>query len=223
MRTDKTTANKLRKQGKSYQEISSELGMSKSTLNQWFGQKTWSKKIKKQLSAKAQTEATLRMKNISKKAKEAREKLYSQKRNDAEILYRKFSKEKLFIAGLMMYWGEGDSKLANGQIRVANSNPLLIKYFHLFLKRYLPELKEKIKMYLVLYPDLSDSACKKHWSITVGISLDKFFKSHYIIGHSAKRTLPYGIGTIIITSRANKEIICRWLELKQKEIKNLRV
>lgn len=92
----------------------------------------------------------------------------------------------------------------------------MIKYFNIFFNHYLSEVAYKIKMYLILYPDLNEHENKKIWSKVAGVPLDKFFKSQYINGRSAKKTIPYGIGTIIISSRAYKEIIIRWLELKKK-------
>lgn len=223
MRPDIKIAIKLRKAGQSYNEISKALKISKSTLNYWFKGRKWSDKVKVVLQKSAREGARLRMKEISLKSKRERQCLYNQMRKQASRLYKAFHKQQLFLEGLMIYWGEGDNKLENGKIRVANSNPLLIKNFYLFLKCYLPELEQKIKMYLVLYPDLNDQKCKKHWSKIVGVSLDRFFKSQYIKGRSSKRTLPFGIGTIIITSRRYKEIVIRWLELRKKEISLARV
>ncbi|TSC84377.1 MAG: Uncharacterized protein G01um101413_672 [Parcubacteria group bacterium Gr01-1014_13] len=223
MRPDIKTAIKLRKAGKSYNEISRVLKISKSTLSLWFRDYKWSDKVKISLQKLAREGARLRMKKMGLKNKKERMRMYSQMRKEASRSYKIFRKYPLFLEGLMIYWGEGDNKLENGQIRVANSNPLLIKNFHLFLKRYLSYLEPKIKMYLVLYPDLSDYECKNYWSKIVGLPLDRFFKSQYIKGRSTKRTLPFGIGTIIITSRRHKEIIMRWLELRKKEIQLARV
>ncbi|MFA5061593.1 MAG: hypothetical protein WC526_00380 [Patescibacteria group bacterium] len=164
-----------------------------------------------------------RMKLVNLKTKERRQKLYSEMREEAIRLYDIYSKESLFLEGLMLYWGEGDNKLENGKIRVTNSNPLLIKNFHIFLKHYLPQISAKAKVYLVLYPDLKESGCKDCWSKIVELPLDKFFKSQYIKGHSVKRTLPFGVGTIIISSRSYKEMVMQWLELRKKEISLARV
>ena len=223
MRPDIKTAICLRKDGKSYNEISRILKISKSTLNYWFKGKKWSKKLKDKLTRLAKKNAGERMKKISLAAKASRQILYASMRKKADRLFKKFRREVLFVEGLMLYWGEGDNKLENGQMRVANSNPLLIKNFHIFVKKYLPQLIPKVRMYLVLYPDLNDEKCKEYWSKMVGVSLDRFFKSQYIKGRSTKRTLPFGIGTIIVSSRAYKEIIMRWLELRKKEINLARV
>lgn len=223
MRPDKNKAFQLRKQGKSYREIKKILNISKSTISIWFRDVKWSKQIKDKLTKKNTASLSGRMKKMAKKAQEKRLLLYKEKREQAVKSYQKFKKDPLFIAGLMIYWGEGDSKLENGMIRVANSNPVMIRLFNQFLKKYFPEISQRAKVYLILYPDLDDNKCKKHWSRIVGIPLDKFFKSQYIKGHSPYRRLMYGIGNIIISSRANKEVIYTWLKIKQQEIKLARV
>lgn len=220
---EKRAAEALRKAGKSYNQISKSLDVSKSTLHYWFKDSLLSKKIKKRLTARVAVKMRGRMIKMSRMAKARRKIAYAEKRREAEKSFFLFNKEKLFNCGLMIYWGEGDNKLSNGQIRVTNSNPLMLKLFYIFLKRYLPAVSLKAKMYLILYPGLHHQACERHWSKEVKIPLDKFTKSFYIKGRSKTRKLPYGIGTIIVSSRAFKEIMIRWLELKKLEIKIARV
>ena len=176
MRQDKEQVFVLRKQGKSYREIQKKLGMSKSTVSLWLKDVGWSRQIKKRLVKKHNFFLKEKMKKMTERANEKRLELYKDKRKDAVRSYKQFKNEQLFIAGLMVYWGEGDSNLENGKIRVANSNPLMIKLFYLFLKKYFPVIVEKSKIYLILYPDLNDEVCKRYWSDIVGIPLDNFFK-----------------------------------------------
>jgi hypothetical protein len=223
MNSLRNKATKLRRSGRSYRYISDHLGVAKSTLYYWFKGEDWSEKIKNKLSVSARLSARERMIGLVKKVHLERDKIYKQKRREADASFKKHSKEVLFNTGLVAYWGEGDNKLVNGKIRITNSNPLLLKLFHKFIKQYLPEISHQVKMYLVLYPDLDDVYCRNVWSKTVNIPLDKFFKSQYIIGRSANKKLALGVGTLIISSRAYKEVVLRWLELKQKEIKSTRV
>jgi len=217
MRKDKNLAIKLRKSGKSYEEIYKLTNIPKSTLSDWFSDIAWSKKTKESLSKIARKNASKRMTIISHKKREERKKHYKEKRNLSKKLFEKFKKENLFIAGLMLYWGEGDSKLTNGAIRIANSDPLMLKLFYKFLKVYLIEISKKAKIYLILYPDLNDKQCKEIWSKKVGISTDKFFKSTIIKGRCPTKRLSYGIGNLIIVNRAYKEIIINWVKLIKKE------
>lgn len=217
MRQDKQQAIQLRKQGKSYQQISDTIGVPKSTLSNWFSNISWSEETKKYLSELARANASKRMTMISHKRRDELKKDYQKQRVIAKEQFKKFIKERLFIAGLMIYWGEGDNKLENGMMRVSNSNPLMIKLFYKFLKRYLPEVDSKIKMYLVLYPDLNDELCKLHWSKKVGVPLDRFIKSSFIKGKTPTKRLARGIGTLTVNSRLYKERIITWIELVKKE------
>jgi len=91
----------------------------------------------------------------------------------------------------------------------------MIKIFNLFLTRVLEIPSEKISAWLLLYPDLVDSVQKNFWSKATGLSLDQFKKSIYIKGHHTRKRLSYGVCTIVVSSRALKERILKWLELYQ--------
>ena len=217
MRQDKQTAILLRKSGESYKKISEITGVPKSTLSNWFSGVAWSEKTKKHLSELARANARERMTVISHKKREELRENYGRQRIIAKKQFKKFFKERLFIAGLMIYWGEGDNKLEDGVIRVANSDPLMIKLFYKFLKTYLPEISQKAKIYLVLYPDLNEATCQRYWSEKVGFSVDRFIKSSFIKGRCPTKRLAYGIGTITISSRLYKESIMSWLDLAKRE------
>ena len=217
MRPDKQQAIQLRKQGKSYKEIAETVGVPKSTLSNWFSGSPWSEKIKKHLSELARIGAKERMTVISHRKRDELRESYRKQSLVAREQFKKFIKERLFIAGLMIYWGEGDNKLENGVIRVANSDPLMVRLFYKFLKTYLPEVVQKAKMYLVLYPDLDDMSCRRHWSEKVGLPLDKFIKSSFIKGQHPTKRLAYGIGTITIRNRLYKEQMMTWVGLAKQE------
>jgi len=69
MRNDRHFAIKLRKQGKSYNKISGELKIPKSTLSDWFSDIKWSEDIKKELTRKANYIARKRLRLINKARK----------------------------------------------------------------------------------------------------------------------------------------------------------
>lgn len=215
-------ATKLRKQGSSYRKIANSLNIPKSTLSYWFSNKKWSDKVKNTNTLKSRKDNSNRMHKLSMIAKKNREDLYHKMREQAGRSFRDNCKDTLFIAGLMIYWTEGDNMLENGQIRVANSDVMMLRYYYLFLQKYFVDVIDKVRMYLVLYPDLNDNKCKKYWSNEVGISLDRFYKSQYIIGHSKKRILKYGTATVIISNRAYKEKIIKWIDLYKEKIKEMR-
>lgn len=218
MNSNKKVAFSLRREGKSYKEIVKLTGVPKSTLCSWFQQYKWSGSIKKKLSKIQNENARKRMIAITDKAREQRKILYLSYIKDAQATFEKNFKESLFVAGIMLYWGEGDNKLSNGLIRISNSDPMVLKFFYAFVGRYLPELYPRLKMSLVLYPDLKDVKSCMYWSERVGISLDHFMKTQYIQGRSKKRTLPYGTAQIYVPSKANKHKLLEWIQLARNNI-----
>jgi len=78
--------------------------------------------------------------------------------------------------------------------------------------------EEKIKMNLILYPDLNDDICKKFWSQKTGIKITQFIKSSYIQGRHPTKRLSNGIGIIYVSSRGFKEKLFAWMGLLQKKL-----
>lgn len=220
MNPNKKFALSLRRQGKSYKEIVKVTGVPKSTLSGWLQHQKWSVAIRRKLSRIQNENARVRMIAITDKAREQRQIVYLSYRENAQTTFEGYFKESLFVAGVMLYWGEGDNKLSNGLIRISNSDPMVLKFFHAFVRRYLPELYPKLKMSLVLYPDLEDVASCEYWSEKIGISLDRFMKSQYIKGRSKKRTLPYGTAQMYVPSKANKYKLLEWIQLARNNIQH---
>ena len=78
--------------------------------------------------------------------------------------------------------------------------------------------KDKIKIWLLLYPDLIDTVQKNFWSKTVGISMEQFNKSIFIRGKRPTKRLSYGVCNIEVYNRGLKEKIMKWLELYKREL-----
>lgn len=220
MRQDREQALQLRKKGKSYKEIAQITGIPKSTLSGWLQHYKWSGVVRKRLSKIQNQNARLRMITITDKARAQRKILYQRHRDEASLRFEDNFRDPFFVAGLMLYWGEGDNKLSNGKIRISNSDPMVLKFFRVFMRRYLVDIYEKLKISLVLYPDLKDVPTRKYWSEKVGMPLDKFMKSQYIEGRSTKRTLPYGIGQIYVCSTAHKHQLLEWIERARQYIQH---
>lgn len=199
------------------------LGVAKSTLTGWFKNQKWSQVVKKRLVEIARENARKRMMAISHAARRKRAVIYAEHRRVAQESFPRLRKDELFMAGLMIYWGEGDNNIKNGVIRVTNTDPFMLKLFRVFLREYLPDIFIRVRAYLILYPDLNDADCKKFWAQSVGIPVDTFMKSQYIKWRHPTKRLSYGICTVTATSRAQKEIILEWLDLTRKEIKQMRV
>ena len=220
MRKDKEIAFKMRTTGKSYREIREALGVPVSTLSEWFGQIAWSKDMARKLAAKAQVQHTARVVQLGKIRGRYLARAYDEARIEAKMDLEILKYNPLFIAGLMLYWGEGD-KASKSQVRLANTDPELIKLFVFFLKNVCNIPVEKIGISILTYPDIEDETNRKYWSEISGIALDKFIKSILIQGRHKTKRLGHGVCSVYVSSTYFKVKMLEWLRLLPIELMNL--
>jgi len=216
MRNDRHLAIKLRKKGTSYNRISKELGIPKSTMHYWFRNLRWSRIIKEKLTEKAKIQATKRLRKVIEAQKKRWKAWRKQYREEAIKEFPILKSNPLFVAGLMLYWGEGDSNLRH-QVRLSNSNPRMIKLFNDFLQKICKIPKERVRLALVIYPDLIEKVCKNFWSNKTKISLKQFDKSSVIYGRHPTKRLENGVCIIRVNgSPGLKEKVITWTNLTVK-------
>mgnify|MGYP001559736572 CR=1 FL=1 len=215
MRKDRYKAEILRRQGKSYKEIRKKLGIPLGTLSDWFKFLEWSKKIRDKLAVESSLSSPHKLAKLVKANKERWDLWHKASQQEAIKEFPSFSNNILFATGIMLYWGEGDKKLENSMVRLANSDPGLIKIYYLFLTRCLKISESKISIRLLLYPDLIEDMQKIFWSKASGLPLSIFKKSTYIVGRHPTKRLSYGVCNVYVHSRQLKEKIMKWIELYQ--------
>jgi len=189
MRNDKHLAIELRKEGKSYNEIVEELSIPKSTLSSWLSNVGWSQTIKKELIRKANYITKKRLLSYVKKRKEKREQWERDIRKEATKVFPNLLKNPLFVAGINIYWGEGDSKLKNCSLRISNTDPKMINIFISFLKKILKVPQKDIRVGIILYPDLSEKKCKLFWKTLRKYHLINFTKHNLFMANIQQRDL----------------------------------
>lgn len=217
MRTDKETAFNLRLRNKSYNEISKILDVPKSTLSFWFKDDDASKKIKKILERRAYLNTLKRVKKWVAGNKARWEKWREEARTEARKEFENLSKNPLFIAGMMLYWGEGDNKSKN-HVRLTNTDPRMIKIFSKFLINIIKVPKDKIKVGLILYPDLLEEECVNFWSFAAGLPKLNFYKTQVIGSRHPTRRLSHGICMILANDGRLKEKFLTWIDLFGKKL-----
>ena len=159
----------------SYGEIRKKLGVSRGTLSYWLREHP----LKKDEIAKSRYRSWLKgaasreLFRISMQKK--REQLDKEIYNQQKIKLVNTQKESFFVAGLMLYLGEGDKK-NRARVGLANSDPLVIKFFVKWLKDFLFIRKEKIHIELHLYENMDIQKEEKFWSHISGISKEQFYK-----------------------------------------------
>lgn len=216
MRNDKHLAIELRKKGKSYKQIEKELGIARSTLSGWFSDFHWSQVIKKDLTRKANYINHHRFRQWIKVRTEMWERWREEARVQARKEFKNLKDNPLFIAGIMLYWGEGDNQVGNGLVRLSNTNANMMRVYTRFLREICGVLPEKIRGEMILYPDLNENFCKIYWSSATLIPSHQFYKTQYIKGRHPTKRLAYGILIASFSSRQLKEKIFVWIDLFQK-------
>ena len=145
----KTNAIELRKRAKSYNEISAEIGVSKSTLSYWL----------RELELPEETKKILKKKRLlaSKKGAEARHKQKINKINTIEILAARDIKEitdsELWMMGIILYWAEGNKEKSGGRserVSLSNSDPRIMYIFKYWLTKIIniPESELIYELYI---------------------------------------------------------------------------
>ena len=210
-------AVQLRKRGFTLEEIAKYCDISKSTASKWLQNKAFSAQVTKQNVKRAGAENAKRLQLINKARSTERAAKYKEAEHAAEVEYKHYKDSPLFVAGLMLYVGEGDNKHRR-LIRLANARMDVHKIFIQFVVEYLGVPKERIRFWILLYPDLSEEKCMKKWRRATGIPYSQFYKNQVIQGKSNKRTLHHGVGNTIIGSTVLKYKLNRWIELMTKDL-----
>ena len=108
----------------------------------------------------------------------------------------------LFGLGLGIYWGEGD-KISKGAIRVANTNPKIIKTFIKFLLDICGLRKHKLLFQIICFNDSNPIEAKKYWANELGIKGKKFGKIVQIPTQGKgtyKKKSAYGVCILTVAS-----------------------
>ena len=166
----------LRLEGKTYGQIKRSLGISKSTLSGWLKNLELSKEQIKSLSRNKELSRDL----AKEKYRATRKKQRVDKlkiilgHQAAELL--PLSKKELFLAGLFLYWGEGEK--TRGRLSISNTDPKVIKFSLYWMTKVLNIPKNKIKIQLHLYKDMNVENSVNFWSNSLNISKTQFYKPY---------------------------------------------
>lgn len=138
--------------------------------------------------------------------------------DEARVHFERFYTNPLFAAGIALYWGEGDSKAQNA-LRLSNTDVRMITLYTTFLRSIMGIPDEKIRIGLILYPDLSDDICKDFWSNATNLPVENFMKTQFIRGHHPTKRLKYGVCMVVVNSRAQKLMMLTWIDFFAKQYK----
>ena len=115
---------------------------------------------------------------------------------------------------LGLYLTEGNLKNKNS-VRFSNSDPAIIKIFVKFLKVICGVPEEKIKISLIVYPDISAQNAKDYWSKFLNLPLGQFTKTTVLKdrqNHSSKKHSEFGTVTVYVHNTKLLGIVKNWAE-----------
>lgn len=122
--------------------------------------------------------------------------------------------ERLKALAIGLYWGEG-SKYNPISVRLANSDPLLLKAFISFLRQICGVDPQKIKLWITIHPDVSPKLAGYYWSRRLNMPFSHFSKT-VVINHrgngSYKNKVSFGTATVCVHNIKLRRIIQKWLD-----------
>lgn len=190
MRTDKKAAVALRRNGKSYNEISRKFNIPKSTLSYWLRDIKISAELRDEISSKGRQKSVdilvKRNKNQTILAKRRSIKI----RENAKKDFPSLMGNKLFLVGVALYWAEGYKKGAEGSkwkcFDFVNSDPEMVKMMMQFL-RSVCKIDDKImKVQLLAHKNLDIDEAIDFWSKLMKLPKSQFRKTCLSVSRSSK-------------------------------------
>lgn len=214
---EKEKARKLRKQGKSINQIVEEAGLSKGSVSEWVRDIILTKAQKNKISMRGRSVESIEKRRTNRlKNEEAKRQIII---NKAKEDYTSISLEQLKLIGIILYLGEG-GKTNRGMARVANSDPVVIKIMLRFFKEicHVPESKFRGQIHTFAHADIEKT--EKYWSKITGIPRKQFFKTYTKPSSASlqkRKTLSYGTMDIYVCNTKLLLRILGWIE-KIKEL-----
>ena len=183
----------LRKQGMSYSDIKSQLGVSKSTLSGWLKDYPLTLEESYKLSKRARVVEQVRQTKAAKR-NARRESVYRKVKQDISV-----SRSKLFVAGFYLYWGEG-TKTAEYTVSLTNTDPAMVRCFVEWLE-LLGIARSDLRIKLHLYSDSNENNAKEFWSDSLGVPKENFNKSYVKQSRASDRDHKglFGHGTCVVS------------------------
>lgn len=174
---DRRKTIELRKLGKTYNEILQEVKVSKSTISSWLSSYPLTSKQAKLLdkSRKRRKYFSIEKVRITKQRK--RESRLLETYKNEGVRWSSLNKKELELAGLFLYWGEGNKRL-NGPISLNNTDPQVLKFTLYWLLYGLKIPRDKIRVYLHLYSDMDKKTELQYWSKELSLHLGHFTKPY---------------------------------------------
>ncbi len=169
---EKIEVIRLRKLGKSYSEIRKQVNVSKSSLSLWLrGIRLTPEQIVR-LKGRQRTGYWGGEGNRKKRIKRTKQ-IIAEARKEVKLLL----KNPLFLAGLMLYWAEGDKSDGKEGVKLSNSDPAMIKFMMRWFRKICKVPEKKFRIALHIHKLHCRKDIENYWSQITGVPLDQFHKT----------------------------------------------
>lgn len=172
---EKESVISLRKQGLSYSEIRAKTPLAKSTVSDWCKDIKLTKRQILRLNRLKVNGSYVGCLKGSKVNQEKRAEEIHRIKETAKSEVLLLSKEKFWLAGLMLYWAEGHK---SGKVGISNSDPNIIEFMMEWLRRYCNIDNSRFKPHLNLHSGQNEDEIKEFWSKIIKLPEEQFGKSY---------------------------------------------
>lgn len=195
----KFDATILRDAGYSYGMISSELGISKSTLSNWFRDRPYTPNEDALLRvAEGQERLGLRLKSARLAQMDKMSKI-----GRSEV--GRLNERDLWMLGLGLWLGEGSK--TGEQLRLANSDPTIIALWLRWLREIGGFSEENICVRIHAYADVDEDEAIVYWQNVTNLPNASFYKTirDMRTGKSVSKTGKLPFGTLHVSVISNHD------------------
>lgn len=164
-------------QGLSYREICNNVpfSISKSTISDWCKDIELTELQKDRLQ-KLFNEGSYRGRLLGSKATQTRRANEVREiKEKARLEIFSLTENEFKIAGLMLYWAEGNKK---HHVGISNSDPELIRFMIKWFRMVCGISEDRFKLYLNIHSGQDDAKIKEFWSHIIGLPVSQFGKSY---------------------------------------------
>ncbi len=169
---EKERVQLLRKRGFTYREILKVVPVSKSSVSAWLRESPLTSREKQLLKDKREagiSRGRIRAATSLRAARESRDRATF---DSAKEVFTKHVSEPRFQLGVGLYWAEG-SKRSNC-FGFINSDPEMIGFMLSWIRHYLIDDEEEIRMRVYTHKSFAHEHHEKAWAKVTGIPLSRF-------------------------------------------------
>lgn len=171
---EKLKAIQLRESGESYGEIRKKVRVSKSTLSLWLKDVRLTSGQKRRLYVELRQKNAYKLAKCNQKRKEERTKIIIEK---AEKEAQECLENPLFLAGLMLYWAEGDKSDRTECTKFTNSDPIMVRLMMRWFREICKVSEDSFRVCLHIHGLHCRKKIENYWSDITRVPQSQFYKT----------------------------------------------